>query len=77
MNERTLLIIHLEVIRDGSIHQRCLPTPLTKAMSGERLVQTLATGQLDLRPTAESLIIKEKNRRLRKEKKVKDKEAEE
>ena len=54
-----------------------LADPLTKAMSGEHLVQTLAVGQLDLRPTAESLIIKEKNRRLRKEKKVKDKEAEE
>ena len=54
-----------------------LADPLTKAMSGERLAHTLATGELDLRPISESLIIKEKNRRLRKAKKVKDKEAEE
>ena len=41
--------------------------PLTKAMNCERLEKTLSTGQLDLRPTAESLMVKEKNRKLRKE----------
>ena len=40
--------------------------PLTKAMSCERLEHTLKTGQLDLQPTAESLMIKEKNRKARK-----------
>ena len=43
-----------------------LADPLTKAMSCERMERTLATGQLDLQPTAESLMIKEKNRRARK-----------
>ena len=51
-----------------------LADPLTKAMSCERMEKTLATGQLDLRPTAESLMIKEKNRKLRKSKKEKDPE---
>ena len=43
--------------------------PLTKAMDPTRMVNTLMTGQLDLRPTPESLAIKEKNRQLRKNKK--------
>ena len=40
--------------------------PLTKAMDGARLTEIMMTGQLDLRPTAESLMIKEKNRQPRK-----------
>ena len=43
-----------------------LADPLTKAMSCERLAHTMATGHFDLRPTAESLMIKEKNRQSRK-----------
>ena len=39
---------------------------LTKAMDPERLVQTLETGIFDMRPTALSLMIKEKNRQARK-----------
>ena len=40
--------------------------PLTKAMCGDRLTATMMTGQLGLQPTAESLMIKEKNRQSRK-----------
>ena len=40
--------------------------PLTKAMQGDRLTAVMMTGELDLRPTAESLMIKEKNRASRK-----------
>ena len=40
--------------------------PLTQVMKSERLEKTLSSGQLDLRPTAESLMIEEKNRELRK-----------
>ena len=40
--------------------------PLTKAMDGSRLTEIMMTGQLDLQPTAESLMIKEKNRQSRK-----------
>jgi hypothetical protein len=40
--------------------------PLTKAMSCERLSKTMMTGILDLQPTAESLRIKERNRKARK-----------
>ncbi len=43
-----------------------LADPLTKSMSSERLDATMATGLFDMRPTAESLMIKEKNRALRK-----------
>ena len=43
--------------------------PLSKAMAGEPLLKTLTTGELDLRPTAESLMIKERNRKSRKSKK--------
>ena len=39
--------------------------PLTKAMSCERLSKMLSTGILDLNPTEESLIIKAKNKLLR------------
>ena len=53
--------------------------PLTKAMSCERLSNMLSTGILDLNPTQESLIIKAKNKLLRKKtkeaKKVKDENA--
>ena len=48
-----------------------LADPLTKAMSCERLAHTMATGHFDLRPTAESLMIKEKNRQSRKNTKAK------
>ena len=43
-----------------------LADPLTKSMSSETLVRTLMIGRFDMRPTAESLMIKEKNRALRK-----------
>ena len=39
--------------------------PLTKTMTALRLVITVTTGYFDLRPT-ESLMIKKKNRELRK-----------
>ena len=51
--------------------------PLTKAMSGDRLTAMMMTGQLDLQPTAESLMIKEKNRKARKAVKVEKKEKRE
>ena len=38
----------------------------TKAMHCDRLVATFETGNFDIRPTAESLMIKEKNRVARK-----------
>jgi len=44
-----------------------LADPLTKAMSSERLDATLSTGIFDMKPTAESIMIKEKNRALRKQ----------
>ena len=40
--------------------------PLTKSMNSDRLSQTFMTGHFDMRPTAESLMIKEKNRISRK-----------
>ena len=43
-----------------------LADPLTKAMDGSRMVETFKTGIFDMRPTAESLMIKEKNRASRK-----------
>ena len=45
--------------------------PLTKVMKPDRLEDFLRTGCLDLRPTAESLMIKERNKALRKSKKAK------
>ena len=48
-----------------------LADPLTKAMSCERLTETMMTGRFDMRPTAESLMIKEKNRACRKASKKK------
>ena len=50
-----------------------LADPLTKAMAADRLVGTMETGLFDIRPTAESLMIKEKNRADRKAGKAKDK----
>ena len=50
-----------------------LADPLTKAMKSDRLQQTLKTGLFDLKPTAESLMIKEKNRACRKNAKAKSK----
>ena len=43
-----------------------LSDPLTKVMNSERLMKTFMTGVFDMRPTAESLMIKEKNRKARK-----------
>ena len=43
-----------------------LADPLTKNMKPDRLVECMMTGKFDLRPTAESLMIKEKNRAYRK-----------
>ena len=48
-----------------------LADPLTKAMHAESMVHTFMTGKYDLRPTAESLMIKEKNRMARKNAKKK------
>ena len=50
-----------------------LADPLTKAMKSDRLQQTLKTGLFDLKLTAESLMIKEKNRACRKAAKTKSK----
>jgi len=43
-----------------------LADPLTKYMSSDTLVSAMMTGRFDMRPTAESLMIKEKNRASRK-----------
>ena len=43
-----------------------LADPSTKSMKPDRLVDTMTTGRFDLRPTAESLAIKERNRAARK-----------
>ena len=43
-----------------------LADPLTKLMSSDTLTKIMMTGQFDMRPTAESLMIKEKNRACRK-----------
>ncbi len=43
-----------------------LADPLTKAMNSERLDHTMMTGRYDMRPTAESLMVKERNRACRK-----------
>ena len=39
-----------------------LADPLTKTMDSERLDQAMTTGYMDLRPTKESIMIKERNR---------------
>ena len=44
-----------------------LADPLTKAMDCKRLESALANGRMDLSPTAESLMIKERNRAYRKD----------
>ena len=49
-----------------------LADPLTKAMSCDRLSSTMSTGIFDMRPTAESLMIKAKNRASRQAAKKKD-----
>jgi hypothetical protein len=48
-----------------------LADPLTKPMGAERLVETFRTGVFDMIPTAESLMIKNKNREARKNMRVK------
>ena len=50
-----------------------LADPLTKSMNADRMVETMMTGRFDMRPTAESLFIKEKNRASRKAGKAKAK----
>ena len=40
--------------------------PLTKVMSAERLMRAMMIGKFDMEPTAESLMIKERNRQCRK-----------
>ena len=52
-----------------------LADPLTKTMSAERLTDTMMTGVFDMRPTAESLMVKEKNRAARKATKALTKES--
>ena len=52
-----------------------LADPLTKAMLPDRLDTTMMTGKLDLRPTQESLMIKERNRASRKKQKEAAKEG--
>ena len=49
-----------------------LADPLTKSMSSVSLVKTMMTGRFDMRPTAESLMIKEKNRIIRRKAKKSD-----
>ena len=49
-----------------------LADPLTKSMDGSRMVDTMMTGRFDMRPTEESLWIKEKNRASRKAGKMKE-----
>ena len=63
-----MLTIRVVIIPRWIDTSTMIADPLTKSMNSDRRTQTLATGQLDLRPTAESLIIKEKNRELRKAK---------
>ena len=46
--------------------------PLTKAMKADRLISTITTSLLDLRPTPESLAIKARNKTLRKAKKERE-----
>ena len=43
-----------------------LADPLTKTMSSESMVNTMMTGRFDMRHTAQSLMIQEKNRACRK-----------
>ena len=43
-----------------------LADPLTKSMSSDRSVEGMMTGRFDMGPTAETLMIKEKNRACRK-----------
>ncbi len=50
--------------------------PLTKNMPTDRLDRTMSTGVFDMRPTAESLMIKEKNRACRKAAKLSAKKTE-
>ena len=46
-----------------------LSDPLAKVMHSDRLLNTLMTGIFDMRPTPEGLMIKAKNRELRRAKK--------
>ena len=51
-----------------------LADPLNKVMSSERLGGTMMNGLSDMRPTAEILAIKARNRRARQAKKDEDKD---
>lgn len=44
--------------------------PMTKKMDSSRLINTMATGSFDMKPTEESIIIKKKSKELRKKKKA-------
>lgn len=75
--ERTLEIDHSCGDYPRWIDTSCmLADPLTKVMIPERLVNAMMTGKFDMTPTAESLIIKERNRALRKAAKGKAHEEE-
>ncbi len=67
--ERTLTIAHScgDYPRwiDTSV---MLADPLTKGMGAERLVETFTTGVFDIKPTAESLLIKQKKNRASRQK---------
>ena len=57
--ERTPEVDHSSGDYPGWIDTSTMPAdPLTKAMQGERLTAIAMTGQLDLQPIAESLMIK-------------------
>ena len=60
--ERTLEVDHSSGDYPGWMDTSVmLVDPLTKAMNTDRLVQTMMTGEFDMRATPESLMIKEKN----------------
>ena len=48
---------------------------MTKNMAPDRMVACMETGVFDMKPTSESLMVKEKNRALRKNTKSKMKRA--
>ena len=52
-----------------------LADPLTKGMGAERLEETFTTGVFDIKPTAESLLVKQKNRASRKKTKEMQQQA--
>ena len=69
----------LEIEHDKGDYPRWIDTscmiadPLTKNMAPDVLVNAMTTGVMDLRPTEESIMIKERNRVARKEAKERQK----